>query len=106
MNRKTRKLVEGFIFGYTITSAIAWNIALVCLFAYAALNPSDAHAYDEYNDYGFQNRDEYIEYERTMDFIEQYDREVYQREQDERLEGIEKQLKQLNECNRWPGRCR
>lgn len=65
-----------------------------------------AHAYDEYNDYGFQSRDEYIEYERTMDFIEQYDREVYQRGQDERLEGIEKQLKKLNECNRWPGRCR
>ena len=106
MNRKTRKLVEGFLFGYTITSAIAWNIAIVCLAIYAALNPLNAHAYDEYNDYGFQSRDEYIEYERTMDFIEQYDREVYQRGQDERLEGIEKQLKKLNECNRWPGRCR
>lgn len=44
MNRKTRKLVEGFIFGYTITSAIAWNIAIVCLAFYAALNPLNAHA--------------------------------------------------------------
>ena len=48
MNRKTRKLVEGFIFGYTITSAIAWNIAIVCLAFYAALNPLNAHAYDQY----------------------------------------------------------